>query len=133
MKGFWRKFGDHIIVFLTVLLAIGSAFYVGRMSALEGQELPIQIRTSVGDIVDFSENSNTSTLETQNVASLHNENGEKPIFGMYCASKNSKIYHFWDCPSVDRIKDDNKIWFDLEEEAIESGRTMASDCRIPHP
>lgn len=135
MKEFWGKYGDHVVVFLTVLLAIGASFFAGRMSILENGKLPVDIRLGAGNLIieklqENSENNNVSDnlvyanteSETENVA-------EMPRYGMFVASKNSDIYHLWTCPSVDRIKDDNKIWFDTREEAEETGRTMAGDCK----
>ena len=40
---------------------------------------------------------------------------------MFVASKNSKIYHLPSCQYVQRIKEENKIWFKSVEEAGERG------------
>ncbi|MFH1175245.1 MAG: hypothetical protein V1698_00810 [bacterium] len=121
IKDFWEKFGENIAIFGIVLTAVGIAFLVGRISVLESNELPIQIRSSLSENTDLSD-----SVGAENLPPL--QETEKPRYGMYCASKNSDIYHLWNCPSVARIKDENKIWFDLEEEAKETGRKPASDC-----
>lgn len=41
--------------------------------------------------------------------------------GSFVASVNGAKYYFPSCAEVRRIKEENKIWFDSEEEAKESG------------
>ncbi|TRZ78284.1 hypothetical protein D4R87_01075 [bacterium] len=135
IKEFWEKYGDQIVVFLTVLLAIGASFFAGRMSILENGKLPVDIRLGAGSlIVEKLQESAESDNVSDNLVYANTESGienttEMPRYGMFIASKNSDIYHLWTCSSVDRIKDDNKIWFDTKEEAEETGREMANDCR----
>lgn len=45
----------------------------------------------------------------------------------FVASANGTKYYVPDCAEVRRIKEENKIWFDSEEEAKESGYE-ASEC-----
>lgn len=45
---------------------------------------------------------------------------EKPA-GAYVASASGTKYYFQVCPEVKRIKEENLVWFDSEEEAKESG------------
>jgi len=138
MKEFWGKCGDHIIVFLTILFAIGASFFAGRISVLEKGKLPINIRSDAGSlIIEKLKDSGESDIADDGVDGVvHTNTGidtidtvETPRYGMFVASKNSDIYHLWTCSSVDRIKDDNKIWFDTKEEAEETGRGMARDCQ----
>ena len=46
------------------------------------------------------------------------------------ASKKSKtkLYHFTWCPGAKQIKDANKIWFENEQAAIQTGYKLASNC-----
>lgn len=41
--------------------------------------------------------------------------------GTFVASANGKKYYHPSCPEVRRIKEENLVWFDSEEEANESG------------
>ncbi len=135
MKELWGKWGDHVVVFLTVLLAIGASFFAGRMSIAENGKLPINIRSGAGSLImeKIQESQNSDSNFNNSVyASAENDVAttvNTPRYGMFVASKNSDIYHIWTCSSVDRIKDDNKIWFDTREEAEETGRVMAGDCK----
>jgi methylphosphotriester-DNA--protein-cysteine methyltransferase len=47
--------------------------------------------------------------------------------GFIYASKKGKKYYFYNCKSS--IKEENKIYFNTEDEAKESGRTLASGCK----
>jgi len=49
--------------------------------------------------------------------------------GMYVASKNGKMYYKNDCAAVKRIKDENKIWFRTEDEAIGFGYIKSKTCK----
>lgn len=125
---------DHIVVFGAVLLAIGIAFVSGRLSAADSGKLPINIRASAGS--EFLEEEGKIDILAANGFNDDNdfsdsagENAEKPRYGLYAASINSDLYHDWNCPAAERIKDDNKIWFDTEEEALSTGRIKASDCK----
>lgn len=47
------------------------------------------------------------------------------------ASKNStsKLYHFTWCSGAKRIKEENKVWFVNETEAVSSGYSLAANCQ----
>ena len=43
-------------------------------------------------------------------------------------ASRSKLYHFSWCSGAKRIKETNKIWFNNEQEAIQTGYVLASNC-----
>ncbi len=47
------------------------------------------------------------------------------------ASKNStsKLYHFTWCSGAKRIKEENKVWFASEAEAVTAGYSLAANCQ----
>ena len=49
--------------------------------------------------------------------------------GNYVGSKNGKTYHLPWCAGAQRIKDENKVWFETKEEAISRGYTPAGNCK----
>lgn len=71
--------------------------------------------------IENSEIEEGSSLPNSTVA------GTSILQGKFVASKNSKLFHHPDCPSVQRIKDENKKWFQNQEEAITSG-FLPSQC-----
>lgn len=54
--------------------------------------------------------------------------------GTFVASKNSEVYHELGCPGAVNISENNKIYFENEEEAQASGRRMCqvSGCTHGH-
>jgi len=48
--------------------------------------------------------------------------------GIYVASKNSEVFHLLTCHYVDSILEENKVYFDSREDAINSGRRPCKSC-----
>jgi len=48
--------------------------------------------------------------------------------GNFVASVNGQAYYPKDCASANRIKEENKIWFDSKEEAEAQGYRPAQNC-----
>ncbi|MBI5079565.1 hypothetical protein HZB06_02790 [Candidatus Wolfebacteria bacterium] len=49
-------------------------------------------------------------------------------FGHFMASINGKSYYPKDCAAANKIKEENKIWFDTKEEAESQGYNPAQNC-----
>lgn len=48
--------------------------------------------------------------------------------GIFVGSKNSNVYHLPKCASAERIKEENKVWFQSEEEARNKGYRPSKNC-----
>jgi hypothetical protein len=83
-----------------------SAFGLGRLSNLEEQR-PIVQRIERAPIND---------------APLR-------MGGTIVASKRGSKYHYPWCSGARSINEDNKVWFNSEEEARRAGYTPAGNCR----
>jgi hypothetical protein len=44
-------------------------------------------------------------------------------------SATSKLYHFTWCSGAKRIKEENKLWFTTEADAISAGYSLAANCQ----
>jgi len=44
-------------------------------------------------------------------------------------SASSKLYHFTWCSGAKRIKEENKVWFNTEAEAVAAGYSLAGNCQ----
>lgn len=53
---------------------------------------------------------------------------ETTVTYSYIGNKNSKIYHYPDCGSIDTIKEKNKVNFISEDEAIDKGYSPCKAC-----
>lgn len=113
-KGLLIK-NDLFVIILIFLVGLAS-FGLGKLSSLERKKVPISI-------LNNQEKTYASVLESLDTD--RNQNGEKAII---VASKTGKKYYYSWCSGVNRIKEENKIWFNSTEEARARGLTPASGC-----
>ncbi|MEK7178177.1 MAG: hypothetical protein AAB721_00760 [Patescibacteria group bacterium] len=66
-------------------------------------------------------------LPDSNSSQVTNTNNYK-ILGNFLASINGKAYYPKDCAAANRIKEENRIWFDTKEEAEAQGYKPAQNC-----
>lgn len=120
-----------------LLLALG--FIAGRWTTLSNTATPIVFQEAPGN-----QSSEASAKELNALVVEKKPSGQKETatskspsvqptvkaeitsassqnLGKFVASVNGEKYYFPDCSEVRRIKDENKIWFDSEDEAKESG------------
>ncbi len=107
---------------ILILLVFFFSFQLGRIS--NDEEVPVKIkRASIQEI--FGEE-NSSKISVQ-----ENESGgvERIDFRVVASKKStSKKYHFLWCAGAKQINEENKIYFNSEEEAISGGYSLASNC-----
>ncbi len=101
-------------IFIILIVSICS-FGLGRLSKDNQENSSISIKNN--NLATISK-----SVEAQPPQIL-------PIGGKYVASKNSNKYHAPWCSGAQRIKEENKIWFNSKEEAEASGYTPASNCK----
>ena len=123
IRGFIEKIkgvadNKDVIVVLIIVFVATASFGLGRLSKLDEGKEAIRIEQSAA-LVNFDK------------GSALNVNTEKPaiVSGKYVGSKSSDKYHFPWCSGAQRIKEENKIYFDSKEEAESSGYTPASNCK----
>lgn len=102
---------DLYIAALIFLVGLGS-FGLGRLSALWPKKEPLRISDTKPNI------SNTKDQQKKNSA----------LKGKYVASISGSAYHLPWCPGAQKIKEENKIWFDTKEEAENRGYKPAGNC-----
>ena len=115
--------GDLYLIIIIVLVGAAS-FGLGRLSVIDEEREPVTIESSrettaveQGAAVLPAIQSRDSSASTEVAA------------GQYVASKNSDKYHFPWCSGAQRIKEENKVWFQSREEALAAGYTPASNCK----
>ena len=113
-----RNQADIAIVIGFVLVAI-IAFGAGRLSAPEIIRNPIIINepnasSSVNFLSNVSQSLNAAAGQgIQNIA--------QNVKGAFVASKNGTKYYWPWCSWAERIKEENKIWFNSEKDAQTAG------------
>lgn len=112
-KEFVKRREDDIIILSGVVLIALVSFGAGRLTASKIVQEPIVI-----------ENGGVERLkEAAAISSELGKNEEKRLV----ASRNGKYYHWPWSPWAEKIKAENKVWFDNEEAAQKAGYRRSSN------
>ena len=108
--------------FLIVLMLLVSffSFQLGRISSPPGSG-PIKIQNAA--IQEIFSSQNTASIDES-----RGEAGDLKIDFRVVVSKNGSRYHFLWCSGAKQIKEENKVYFNSEEEAVAAGYTLAANC-----
>ena len=98
------------IIFCTGL----SSFGLGRLSVDLKPNPPLVV----------TDNAASPPMEQQSIPGAVINTDKKVV-----ASRNGTTYYFMWCSGVQRIKEENKIWFPTKEAAEIAGLTLAGNCR----
>jgi bifunctional ADP-heptose synthase (sugar kinase/adenylyltransferase) len=113
-----------------VVASVGiSSFYVGRIVTYTQSQCPLVIdipRSGAPMATDTSKS--TSTLE-KNIKPQKIETSIANRAGGVVVSKNGTKYHFPWCAGAGQIKEENKVWYTTEQDAISAGYTKAGNCQ----
>lgn len=120
---------DIALVSVLIMLAVGS-FALGRLS-VEGDFHPtVTIRPA--------ETKTNKTTEAQAAPAAvavvkrgteSTGSAESTAGGKYVASKSGSAYHLPWCSGAQRIKEENKIYFNSKEDAEKAGYHPAGNCK----
>lgn len=122
------------LIFLIILIALLS-FQLGRISKRAGQPIRIE-KASIQEIFN-EQNANMRIDPSSRTQGVHygagvndaNRGVEKIDFRVVASKKStSGKYHFSWCPGAKQIKEENKIFFNSEKEAISAGYALAGNC-----
>jgi hypothetical protein len=116
-KGLLIK-NDLFIIFLIFLVSLVS-FGLGKISSFEKSKTPISVLNKQKMVY-------ATVLES--TIDNNQDNPQKEEKGIVVASKTGKKYYYPWCSGVNRIKEENKVWFNSVEEAKARGLTPASGC-----
>ncbi len=124
---------ESIFLIVCIMLVGLIGFGLGRLSAqYQTSELNInstlvnttdldKIITSKPNSESFSENKNIGSAPTGAVS-------RAAVTQKVIGNKNSKIYHYEDCPGVLRMSETNKVFFTSVSEAQQAGYKPAGNC-----
>lgn len=125
LLGFLARTG---ITFLVVGSVGISAFYLGRIITYERSQCPLAI-----DITQYTQ-SGTASKDVGSTATLIIEPQKTGVsigsgVGGVVVSKNGTKYHFPWCAGAGQIKEENKVWYKTEQDAISAGYSKAGNCQ----
>ncbi len=123
--------GRDLATILIVILVGIVGFSLGRLSITEK---PGEVTIKLPDNSTMTANAytgvyskNTGTSTTQTASAINAINGANG--GAYVASKNGTKYYLTSCSGANRIKDENKIWFNSTSEAESAGYSKSTTCK----
>lgn len=112
---------------LFLVLVAFLSFGLGRLTKIEESRLPVKIEniqlssTDEKKLNDIEIKNLSSSLETKIPVNYQT--------GAVIVSKNGKRYHFPWCASAKTIKEENKVIYNSEQEALSAGYTLAGNCK----
>jgi len=124
-----HKFVKHIEGLLLIMSAIligGSAYLVGNMNALESNLSEIQV--VYPDAIAVKSDTKLEEVSPTEMSPSNNKESNLDT-GKIVASKNGKRYYYPNCGGINRIKLENRIYFETKEQAEAKGLTLASGCK----
>ncbi|MDP3710462.1 MAG: hypothetical protein Q8R29_01925 [bacterium] len=118
----WYENNKNDLVIAVIIFLVGMAgFGLGRLSFLWIPKEPITI--------DSGDMENEVLKEAgQGQESGGRANITSALKSEFVGSKNGTSYHFPWCPGAQKIKEENKIWFETKKEAEDRGYKPAGNC-----
>jgi len=117
---FVKKYARPIVITLIIVLSLAFVFGLGlNIGAHNFKRPPLIIKTELlpTSQLEQAQNDNLTTPSSINNSEF-----------LYVASVNGKYYYLPNCSGVNRIKEENKIWFKTKEEAESKGYKPAPNC-----
>ena len=122
---FIKTKGEKLFLLFGFILILVAGFFSGYSYSQEQIEKQnIIIEDSDESCIDLFFNRSEINLNSQlkdDSASSKEISASKQNSELFVASKNSKLYHKADCVYVNRIKEENKIFFNSAQEAEDMG------------
>lgn len=122
-----RVLPDDLFLGLIIILVAFGAFGLGRLSKIEGAKTPIRIENEPEVTADTfgslagNEKGSVGTTQTASIIGA--------TTGQLVASKSGKKYYYPWCGGVQKIKEENRIYFASKTEAEARGYTPSSTCK----
>lgn len=127
-----KIYEKDIFIFFLIITTGFLGFGLGRLSRIFENKTPIRIEnaTDASLINSLSQNNATSNPEAaphgrKDLSNEIEQNTEKN----FVASKNGTKYYFPWCEGINKIKEENKVWFSTKEEAVKKGYEPARNCK----
>lgn len=111
---------EDVYIVIIIILVGFAGFGLGRLSIMEEGRVPVSVHYGEGATAAVIESISDST-EIEAPATADG--------GLLVASKNGSKYHYPWCSGAQRMKEENKIWFDSAQEAEKAGYTPATNCK----
>ena len=118
---------DDLFLGLVIVLVAFGSFGLGRLSKIEGAKTPIRIENAPEVTADTFKPLDGAKKVSNNIAQTANIIGATT--GQLVASKSGKKYYYPWCTGVQKIKEENRIYFASKTEAEARGYTPSATCK----
>jgi|AntAceMinimDraft_13_1070369.scaffolds.fasta_scaffold49115_1 hypothetical protein len=105
----YKRILSLILGISSILMYLGSLFIIGYVEGIKSD------KDNIVEVVD-------KTLDRQIIYTKEKEKGS------VVASKSGKKYYFPWCSGINRIKKENRVYFNTELEAQDNGLTLSKTC-----
>ncbi len=112
------KYAIYVILALSFLIGLGIGLLINNN---EPSQIIIDKNAKIGLPAQTG-------LPAQSDGQATDTNNNYKILGNFLASINGKAYYPKDCAAANRIKEENRIWFNTKEEAEAQGYKLAQNC-----
>jgi len=120
-RGFFFLGERDIFIVIFFIVSVIISFNLGRISEKE-ERTRITYERSLSPQKTLTEIKKDTPATTKGVSQA---DFEKNIWG---SRSGTKFYYAW-CSGASRIKEENRVYYTSKEEAMLSGRTIASGCK----
>lgn len=125
-----------IVLGLAFLGGVLAAYYGGRLSILKNQVppgpqmvYPPLVEAGISCYNNEINSPSRSHVSSSSVKRASQKESSSPTSQKsYIGSKSGKVYYPASCKSVNRIKPENRVYFESEQAASSAGRTRAKAC-----
>ena len=124
IKGYIDLDKDTVLYLLLIIVVSLASFGLGRLSVMSrpNDENNVIIK---GDKDYASSDTFTGGENREPDSSILASDSSMS----YVASKNGKLYYRPSCPTVKRIKEENRVWFTTASEAEKAGYKLSTSCK----
>jgi len=122
----WAGERRQVLIYIGILAGTAViAFYIGYVARAESAKAsPVVINCPAEAYMSPQGTSQTLSSSVTTAAANHSNQS----IGSYVASQNGKKYYPIGCAGANRIKDQNKIFFQTQMSAQAAGYTLAQAC-----
>lgn len=108
------------LIYPLIIIGVGiCSFGLGRLSTYGSSYLQDEGNIVIIEKDNLLQNDSEEIINTD----------EKDLEKKFVASKNGKMYYPKGCGAANRIKAENEVWFNTENEALKSGYQRSSSCK----
>ena len=127
-KAVLGKIPTELLVLLLVIISSCVSFLLGVSMGKESREVSASIVPV--ELIFAPQDASLSGVDTDLTAPTYTVGQAAGVSGSYVASRNGTKYYAPWCGTVSRIKEENKVWFATEAEAVAAGFAKAENCKF---